>query len=199
MKTLLLLVVLILSASAPAVAADAVDLISGEFNAASRKERREIAQSFLKKIEKLSAFIPQSPPSETAWVVREKSEIDKITDEAAKHARLRRYYQTPEFHQTKLKSHLESARDALLCVTDANVSIRRETLCWATASSILLEQSVVHDSILVLLQHGRLPQDIAEKAELLPENLGYGTFYAWYSRGIIEHIVIPYLAGQIKE
>jgi len=66
MKKLLLLVVLISSGNVPGVAADVGNLINGAFDAASRKERREIAQSFLQTIEKLSVFIPQLRPSEKA-------------------------------------------------------------------------------------------------------------------------------------
>lgn len=199
MKKLLLQVMLISLASAPAIAADVNDLINGAFDAASRKERREIGLSFLKRIEKLSAFVPQPTPSENTWVVAEKNEIDKITDGSAKSARLVRYVQSPEFQQSKLKSFLESTIGHLLCVTASN-NIRREMLCWAQASSNLLDQSVVDEAIKVLIRHGRVPQDIDNKAEIfVGKDLGYGYFYADYSRGIIKYIVVPYLAAQIKE
>lgn len=82
---------------------------------------------------------------------------------------------------------------------ESDISIRREVFCWAAASSTLLHQAVVDDAIRILLRHARLPQDIENKAELMSVDLGYSYFYTLYSRGIIEYIVISYLAGKIEK
>jgi len=64
MKKLLLLVLLLTSTGAPAIAADSGSLINGAFDSGSRKERLAIARSVLEATEKLSAYVPQLPPSE---------------------------------------------------------------------------------------------------------------------------------------
>jgi hypothetical protein len=199
MKKLLPLVLLLTSTSAPAFAASAVDLINGKFDSGSRKERQDIARSVLAMTEKLSAFVSQLPPSEKSWVLDEQAEVRQLKDDAARNQRFAQLSQRPEFQQQELKSLLEAIKDSLQCIADVRVALRREMFCWAVASQRLSDSMTLNYAITNLVQHGRLPKDIHTKAELMPDSLGYGAHYTWYSRGIIEYIVIPYLAGQIKE
>lgn len=197
MKNLSLLFLLVASASAPALAADATDLINGHFDSSSRKERQDIARSVLSHTEELSAFVPRLSPSERSWVIAEQAEAQQIKDEAARNQRFIRLHESQEFQQHKIKAILDAAMDALQCVVNTSVGIRREMLCWSMASFQLSDAETLNYAIQNLIHHARLPKNIAEKAQL-PLVSGFSTKFTWYSRGMLEYIVIPYLAGRIE-
>ncbi|WP_041280593.1 hypothetical protein [Desulfosudis oleivorans] len=181
-----------------AFAADASSLIAGEFDATSKNERQKIAKDIIGQIEKLSSYLSTPKPSEIKWVNNERVAIDKLKGTDAWTERIQKLYESPEFQQQKLKSHLDNIIDSLQCVTNENVNLKSEILCWAVASHHLSDETTLNDSIMILKRSGLLPEDIVKKADIT-ESLGYGAKYNWFARGINEYIIIPYLSGRINE
>lgn len=181
-------------------AADSRSLISGKFNATQKTERTEIAKDIKAKIELLDSYLPNLKPSEIAWIEEEKVAIQKLKGMDAQAARLVQLLESPEFQHQNLKDSLRNIKNNLDCIANEKVTLNSEMLCWAVTSHHLSEESTFDDSITVLKKHGRLPKDIAKKAGLL-EISGYRSYsilYKSYARGIMEYIIIPYLAGNIK-
>jgi len=56
----------------PEFKADTIDLLTGEFDAASKKERIEIASGILGEVNKLSSYVTTPKPSEIDWVRAER-------------------------------------------------------------------------------------------------------------------------------
>jgi len=195
---LVLFISLLISASITVFAADSRSLIVGEFDASSKKERREIAKDLLSLIEKLASYLATPKPSEIAWVNKETVAIDKLRGTDAWRERITQFYESPEFQQQKLKSLLDNIKTGLQCVNNDKVNLKSEILCWAVASHNLSDKSTLDDSIMILKRNGRLPKDIADKAGLF-EVTGYSARYDWYARGINQYIVIPYLSGRISK
>src|SRR5260221_13472656 len=74
-------------------------LASGEFNAASKKNRADIARDILKHVNSLDLFIPNPTPDEMKWIKSEQSEINRIdrTKDSAFMARYLNLHETAEF------------------------------------------------------------------------------------------------------
>jgi hypothetical protein len=158
-------------------------LISGDFDAKQKVELTATAKLIRAKIDLLDSYLPNPKPSEDAWSTR----VRQLAD-------------SPEFWQGQLKDLLSVIKNNLDCIVNEKVELSPKMLCWAVAGHDLSDRSTFNDSIMILKKYGRLPKDIDQKAELLPETsgLGYGYFYGLYARGITEYILIPYLAGKIK-
>lgn len=195
---LVLFISLIINSDLTAFAADADSLILGELNARRKSERIEIAKDIKAKINLLDSYLPNPKPSEITWITQERIAIEKLTETDARNARLIKLYESPEFQHNKLKNLLESIKSSLNCITTEKVNLGSEMLCWAVTSHNLSDSTVFDDSIMILMEHNKLPKDIAKKTGLW-EAVGYGGRYRSFARGIMKYIVIPYLAGKIKQ
>ena len=173
-----------------AFAADPSDLINGDFDATSRKERSEIARELLNYVENLSIYVTTPKPSEIEWLDAEQQAIAKLKETDAWSGRMAQLYDSPEFQHQKLYGLLDDIKTQLGCVIGEDTILRREILCWSITSLRLSDRTTFDDAITILKRHGKLPEDIPD---------GYGEFYGWYASGINEYIVIPYLRGSIRE
>jgi hypothetical protein len=111
----LMLVMLMSLPMARSFGADAGSLIDGKFDARSRRERQQIAQDLLQKIQQLDSILPEIKPSEEAWLEREKTAIDHLPDNNMKKSRLKNYLMSSESQQDKLQS--------LVIVVSTNLSL----------------------------------------------------------------------------
>ena len=176
------------------------DLILGTFDAASKKERLEIARDILGQIEKLSNYVATSKPADITWVLTEQQSIAQLDGTDARAARSIHLRGTPEFQNLELRTMLDNIEHMLQCVigVDVDESIEQEILCWSLASRHLSDRSTIDDAIPILVKHDRLPKDIEDKVRLLVTR-NYSDMYDWWGTGIHAHIVIPYLQGKITE
>ena len=194
-----LLVTFLASASVTGFAANANDLILGTFDAASKKERLEIARDILGQIEKLSNYVATSKPADITWVLTEQQSILQLDGTDARAARSIQLHETPEFQNLQLRNLLDNIEYMLQCViaVDVDESIEREIFCWSVISLYLSDRSTIDDAIPILVKHDRLPKDIEDKASLLMIR-NYSDIYDWWGTGIHEHIVIPYLQSEAR-
>ena len=163
-----LLVTFLASASVTGFAANANDLILGTFDAASKKERLEIARDILGQIEKLSNYVATSKPADITWVLTEQESIAQLDGTDARGARIIQLHETPEFQNLQLRNLLDNIEYMLQCViaVDVDESIEREIFCWSVISLYLSDSSTIDDAIPILVKHDRLPKDIEDKASL---------------------------------
>lgn len=176
--------------------ANTLDLISGELAAKSRMARAKVASELLADIDRLADLVQSPRPSEAAWVESEQAQIAKIKDADISLARVNQLHKSAEFQQSKVYSHLQEIRSALHCVIQAPPTLQREMFCWSVASFLLDESDVFNYGMEVLVRAKRLPED-------LPRKVGVATLEGiqfrnrWLSRGIQQHIMFPYLRGEI--
>ena len=176
-----------------ASAANADDLINGSFDASSKKARIDVARNLLDKVNRLADLVPTPRPSDLSWVEEEHAAIDRLGNSEASRARLEQFYETPEFQHVKLYNLLLNVKNAIACVLESNVQLRREISCWATASFLLGDRNTLTYGMTILQRAKRLPEDTLQK-----EKVGSLDLFQYYSRGIQEYLVLPYLRGEIK-
>lgn len=179
-------------------AGSADQLLEGRFDSSSRKIRHEIALDVKQRVVDLLNYVPALKPNEVAWVINEKTEIQKIQDTNARSEREEKLVSSPEFQQMRLRSDLQEIVNSLDKAMSPKISIRAEILNWCIASHNLTNNEEMNDAIKILIQSGRLPSDLAQKVRL-GEAIGYTGLLGWWGRGIQEHLVIPYLKGEIKK
>lgn len=68
---------------------------------------------------------------------------------------------------------------------------KREMFCWSVASLGLLDRTTLIDSVNILTENKKLPRNLTIDSAFGTEK--YGVEYSWYGRGILEHILIPFL------
>ena len=176
--------------------ASSLSLLTGELDAKSRTARVKVASELLADLERLSSLVQSPRPSESAWVESEQAQIAKIKDSEAALGRVTQLHKTAEFQQSKVYAHLQETKNALLCVIQSPATLQREMFCWSVASFLLDESDVFDYGIDVLVKAKRLPGDLHRK-------VGTGTIEGiqlrnrWLSRGIQQHIMFPYLRGEV--
>ena len=174
------------------------NLISGGFDSQSRDARIGVARDALKHVRLLANYLPTQKTTEVDWIEKERTEIAKLNDSSAANSRLVKLFGSPEFQHQNLDRLLKAMLDALECVVNPNVELKREMLCWSVASFNMTDSVTLTDSIRILRNSERLPANIAQLAELSDVN-GIGDEYTWLGRGMQEYILIQYLAGKIKQ
>lgn len=177
-------------------AADSYCLLTGIFDANSRKERVEIAKDILSKIELLDSYLPNPKPSEVAWIKEERAAMYKLQGDAFEE-RFKKLSLSPEYTHQYLKEHLAETKTHLECIINDKVNLESEILCWERVSLDLSERNAFDSSIMILKIDGRLPKDIAKKACFFNKK-GFSWIYDLYAWGIHMSIIIPYLEGHIK-
>ena len=185
-----LLVTFLASASVTGFAANSNDLILGTFNAASKKERLEIARDILGQIEKLSNYVATSKPADITWFLTEQESIAQLDGTDAQGARIIQLHETPEFQNLQLRNLLDNIEHMLQCViaVDVHESIEREIFCWSVISLDLSDRSTIDDAIPILVKHDRLPKYIEDKVRLLVFR-NYSDMYDWWVPGYISTLL----------
>ena len=172
-------------------------LLSGEFDASSRKARLEICSDLRLRVLKLLQYLPVPKPSDLAWINKERSEIEKIQEAGISSDRFSKLLESPEFQTVRLRSNLEQILMALEKVQTPKIQTREEILNWCIAGHFLTNNEEMDDAIRILIKAGQLPADLPTKVKL-GDAIGYTGLFGWWGRGIQEHLVIPFLAGKIK-
>jgi hypothetical protein len=158
----------------------------------------ELFYDIRSKVMNLIQYVPVPRPSEVYWVNSEKAAIEMVTDPEAKSVRLVKLSDGPEFQQIRLRADLQKIINFLDAITTRNIPVQKEMLYWCIASHGLTNNEDMNDAIKILIQAGRLPEDIASKVKL-GQSIGYTGVLGWFGRGIQEFLVIPFLAGTIKK
>ena len=173
---------------------DAWELISpAHFNWQERPHRRAVAQDLLLRLNLLADVIPPLSPQQEAQVANEMAELQRM-DPGADARRRSRLYMSRRYQHFRLLELLEDTRRNLQCVIDAG-RISEEMRCWSLASVNFGDEAKL-DLALSMLRSARLiPKDGAMPVKAQDPSVWYGE----YGRGILKHILTPYLAERAAE
>ncbi len=170
---------------------DAWELISpAHFDWRERPHRRAIAEDLLVRLNLLADVIPPLSPQQEAQVANEMAELQRM-DPDADTRRRSRLYMSRRYQHFRLLELLEDTRRNLECVIAA-ARVSEEMRCWSLASVNFGDEAKL-DLALSMLRSARLiPKDGAMPVKAQDPSVWYGE----YGRGILKHILTPYLAEQ---
>ena len=170
---------------------DAWELISpAQFDWRERPHRRAIAEDLLVRLNLLADVIPPLSPQQEAQVANEMAELQRM-DPDADTRRRSRLYMSRRYQHFRLLELLEDTRRNLQCVIAA-AQVSEEMRCWSLASVNFGDEAKL-DLALSMLRSARLiPKDGAMPVKAQDPSVWYGE----YGRGILKHILTPYLAEQ---
>ena len=176
-------------AEAGAAAIDAWELISPtHLDWRERPHRRAIAEDLLVRLNLLADVIPPLSPQQEAQVANEMAELQRM-DPDADTRRRSRLYMSRRYQHFRLLELLDDTRRNLQCVIAA-ARVSEEMRCWSLASVNFGEEAKL-DLALSMLRSARLiPKDGAMPVKAQDPSVWYGE----YGRGILKHILTPYLA-----
>lgn len=170
---------------------DAWELISPvHFDWRERSHRRAIAEDLLARLNLLADVIPPLSPQQEAQVANEMAELQRM-DPDADTRRRSRLYMSRRYQHFRLLELLKDTRRNLQCVIAA-ARVSEEIRCWSLASVNFGDEAKL-DLALSMLRSARLiPKDGAMPVKAQDPSVWYGE----YGRGILKHILTPYLAEQ---
>ena len=183
---------------APGVhATGAASLIDGRFEANSRRARVELAREMLVEVNRLADVVSPPRPYDLAWVAEQHAALSSLDGGNGFSTKVDLFYRTPAFQHVRLYNVLRELKNAVACVSEPNVTLRRELSCWAAAALLLADRSTFVDSMNALKQARRLPDDPVYK-EVFGTPEGIAARYSLYSRGINQYLVLPFLRGDLR-
>ena len=154
------------------------------------EQRRAVAKDLLERLDMLGSAIPPLSPSQQARVLQEAAELERL-DPDADPRRRSRLFMSRRYQHFRLLDLLEETRGNLKCVLAA-AQVGEEMRCWSLASVNFGEEAKL-DLALSMLRSARLiPKDGAMPVKAQDPAVWYGE----YGRGILQHILAPYLAQQ---
>lgn len=177
------------AAETGAATVDAWELISpAHLDWRERPHRQAIAEDLLARLNLLADVIPPLCPQQEAQVANEMAELQRM-DASADTRRRSRLYMSRRYQHFRLLELLDDTRRNLKCVIAA-VRVSEEMRCWSLASVNFGEEAKL-DLALSMLRSARLiPKDGAMPVKAQDPSVWYGE----YGRGILKHILTPYLA-----
>jgi hypothetical protein len=190
---LLLLVAIVVGglASAPTVeAAGAWELVHRTtFDWREPDQRRDVAEDLLRRVDLLGSAIPPQSPKERARVQRDIARLAELAPGDAPREQSSLYLSRPYQHY-RLAESLVAIRTELECVLAA-ADIEAEMACWARASATFLSEGELTLG-LATLRSARMMPDDGNMPVLAQDPI---VWYPEYGRGIVQHIVAPYLTA----
>ena len=177
------------------------ELQTGDFDAFQKKGRVEIAIKLSENLDRLSAYIPSVQPDDIKWHEEELQAIRELRsiDSSAADKRIVDLSYNLIHQKRKIKNQIKNLQSALDCIQSKEFTIKKEILCWAVASHNLSDSSW-DESISILIRDGLISEESLSKSGIIwNENDGETWNLGWYSRAIIEYLIIPHLQGFLFE
>ena len=173
----------------PAAAADAWELIHPKmFDWQRAEQRRAVARDLIRRLDLLAAVVPEQPPEERAELIRKIAELQGAAAGESPERRSRLYI-SRQYQHFRLLELIGELRASLDCVLAAE-RLAEEMRCWSLASLHLGDQATL-SLALSMLRSARL---IPKERNMPVVAKGPALWYAEYGRGILEQILVPYLA-----
>ena len=184
---------LLLVLATPVLAAapvDAWELIHPKsFDWRDTTHRRAVAKDLSRRLNLLASVVPPQASEQRARVLKELAELDRLGAEAPPRRRGRLYI-SRGYQHLRLLELIEETRADLDCIVEAS-DIRVEMHCWSLAARQFGDEARL-DLALSMLRRARLiPKDDQMPVTAQDPEVWYGE----YGRGILQHILIPYLAA----
>ena len=150
--------------------------------------RTAIAKDLLRRLNLLASVVPPQSPQQQTLVLDEMAALDKLGTEAPPRRRSR-LFMSRGYQHYRLLELIEETRGDLECILAA-ADIREEMHCWSLAAQHFGDETRL-DLALSMLRSARLiPKDGQMPVTAQDPEVWYGE----YGRGILQYIVVPYLA-----
>ena len=177
------------SATSTAAAVNAWELIHPRaFDWQEAAHRTAIAKDLLRRLNLLASVVPPQSPQQQTLVLDEMAALDKLGTEAPPRRRSR-LFMSRGYQHYRLLELIEETRGDLECILAA-ADIREEMHCWSLAAQHFGDETRL-DLALSMLRSARLiPKDGQMPVTAQDPEVWYGE----YGRGILQYIVVPYLA-----
>ncbi|HEY5680505.1 MAG TPA: hypothetical protein VIS55_10595 [Pseudomonadales bacterium] len=180
-------------AMAPFAGAQSVsawDLVyPSNFNWEIRTHRVRVANDLASRVSLLVAVVPRQTEEESARLRETEQTLEARGADASPRDRSRLYLSRAYQHR-RLLELLADTLDALQCVRSAE-ELPREVHCWTRAAVNLMDEETVDVALTVLRDARMVPRDEDMPVKAQDPKVWYGE----YGKGIVRHIVMPYLAG----
>lgn len=170
------------------------------FKSDTRADRTSSARAMLAHVEYVSSTLSTMRPSDKEWMTRERAAIHNLKDTAVSNERMKQLVESVEYQHSELDYVLTNVRDALNCVIQSGVTLRRETYCWAVAAYHFNYADLTY-AIGKLRKAGRMSRvNLSGMGGGTPvdDDDGLAIVYRAGARNIQEQIVLPYLRGDLK-
>lgn len=158
-----------------------------------RPHRRAIAEDLLVRLNLLADVIPPLSPQQEAQVANEMAELQRM-DPGADTRRRSRLYMSRRYQHFRLLELLDDTRRNLQCVIAAD-RVSEEMRCWSLASVNFGDEANLDMALSMLRRARMIPKDGAMPVTAQAPSVWYGE----YGRGILKHILTPYLAERAAE
>ena len=175
--------------AAPAAAADAWELIHPKmFDWRQAEQRRAVAQDLVRRLDLLASVVPEQSPKERGELVRKMAELEGAPAGESPERRSRLYI-SRQYQHFRLLELIGAVRASLDCILAAE-RLAQEMRCWSLASLHFGDETTL-SLALSMLRNARL---IPKERNMPVMAKGPALWYAEYGRGILRHILVPYLA-----
>ena len=176
----------------PATAAapvDAWELIHPKsFDWREVAHRQAVAKDLSRRLDLLASVVPPQSTEQRTHVFEELAKLDRLGPEASPRRRARLYI-SRGYQHLRLLELIGETRSDLDCILAAR-EIKIEMHCWSLAAQHFGDEARL-DLALSMLRRARLiPKDEQMPVTAQDPEVWYGE----YGRGILQHILIPYLA-----
>lgn len=181
--------------AAPAAAADAWELIHPKmFDWRQAEQRRAVARDLVRRLDLLAAVVPEQSPKELGELVRKMAELQGMAAGESSERRSRLYI-SRQYQHFRLLELIGEVRASLDCILAAgrlaqDQRLAQEMHCWSLASLHFGDETTL-SLALPMLRNARL---IPKERNMPVMAKGPALWYAEYGRGILRHILAPYLA-----
>jgi hypothetical protein len=149
--------------------------------------RQRVAADLISRVGVLAAIVPEQSAEQQRQLGETEAAIEALGDAASPRQRSRLYLSRAYQHRRMLDL-LSATLKALDCVRAAE-EISTEMYCWAQVSGSLMEEETMDVALTVLRNARMIPRDEDMPVKAQDPKIWYGE----YGRGIVRHIVTPYL------
>ncbi|MCY4041861.1 MAG: hypothetical protein OXF72_11500 [Gammaproteobacteria bacterium] len=156
----------------------------------SREHRLILSRDLLDRVTLLESNLPTMSERDVQWVEQLEARIERLGDDATSSQR-GRLYLSRQYQHRALLEHTQRMRDELGCV-QAAAAMHDEMLCWGQVAVELLDGERIDVAIETLRDHRMIPRPREMPVGTLNPSIWYGEF----GRGIVEYLLLPYLASQ---
>ena len=157
------------------------------FDWENRAQRQRIAEDLVSRVGLLAAVVPDQSAAQAQQLKATAAALDSLGEDATPRQRSRLYLSRAYQHR-RLLDMLSDTLGALQCVQTSR-DINAEMHCWSEVSVYLMDEETVHHSLTVLRSARMIPRDEDMPVKAQDPKVWYGE----YGRGIVRHIVKPFL------
>ena len=156
----------------------------------SREHRLILSRDLTDRVALLESNLPEMSERDHQWVDQLEARIERLGDDATSSQR-GRLYLSRQYQHRALLEHMQRMRDELECVRSAT-DMADEMLCWGQVAVELLDGERIDVAIETLRDHRMIPRPRETPFKALNPSIWYGEF----GRGIVEYLLLPYLASK---